>query len=217
MSSVTTPEIAELHSILPVGSDVVLEWNAAFRVHGRVEAYAKESPARATVRIEPDEPNPSEGTSVSLRVAGEEARAWAGTVLGVDEGLVSLDLRPDPGNSRSFFRMSIRLTLRIFVGADERGVTTTQTIARVVELSGGGCRFVAAPDMVEPDSTYEARLQLEDDRTPLSICLKTLRKTPHADGVEFSATFLDLKEPDRQRILRRLFEEYRQLRRPESP
>ena len=66
MSSVITPESAELRNILPVGSEVVLEWNAAFRVRGRIEAYSSEAAARADVRSEPEEPNPGEGTTVTI-------------------------------------------------------------------------------------------------------------------------------------------------------
>lgn len=216
MNDATTPGTPDLRAALPLGCDAVLEWNATFRIHGRLEAHLGGEPPSVRVIVPERAVHPPLGAALQVRRDGDSSLSWSGRVTGLEGDAVIVELSPDRGNCRTYFRMPMHLALRILRPGEpggSRSAASLQLLARVDELSGGGCRFLTGPDSLEVGGTYPGRLQLESDRTPLEVRLHILRIQPGEEGDEVAAAFLDLREAERQRILRRLFEEYRRLRR----
>lgn len=86
-------------------------------------------------------------------------------------------------------------------------------LLQVEDLSAGGCRAHVPEEWPPVGSRLPGYLYLGDERGPLEVdLLVTRRDDDDTDHPVAAFTFLNLRERNRQRILRRLFREYRRER-----
>lgn len=79
-------------------------------------------------------------------------------------------------------------------------------------LSGGGCLCGDPGNELESGRLYRVHLCLPDGRPPLPVEAQVVRRTRIAGQAAAGLQFVGLQERDRERIVRTLFDQYRQSR-----
>ncbi len=193
---------------------VFVEWAGTFRVQAIIEtASAGEDGSRLGLHFSPQDPDkptitpPAVGQGVRVRMDGGTT-SWTGVVVDVGEANLTLEVHGEDTAQRAFFRMPVRLRI-VFRHHDSQ----LQVMGNVVELSGGGCCVSVPPGSIGKGEVRKGYLQLDDQKDSLLVRLEALRVRRDGDHDTVACRFIEIKEPDRQRILRRLFDEYRRIRR----
>jgi c-di-GMP-binding flagellar brake protein YcgR len=126
---------------------------------------------------------------------------------------------------REYFRMAVRLSMLVPTvqsrSVPAQGVPYLPPLGdgsdfrllQIEDLSAGGCRARVPVDWPPVGSRLPGYLYLDDERGPLEVELLVVRREDEDTDEPVEAfSFLRLRERNRQRILRRLFREYRRER-----
>lgn len=129
------------------------------------------------------------------------------------------------GQRREFFRMAVRLSMLVptvqTAKVPARGVPYLPPLGdgsdfrllQIEDLGAGGCRARVPVDWPPVGSRLPGYLYLDDDRGPLEVDLLVVRREDEdTDDPCAAFAFIRLRDRHRQRILRRLFREYRRQR-----
>lgn len=196
---------------------VFVEWAGTFRIQALVEAVdAGADDLRLRLHFSPPGPDlpttmpPAIGQGVRVR-KDRGTTSWTGVVVDVSDESLTFEVHGEDTAQRAFFRMPVQLRI-VFRHHDSQ----LQVLGKVVELSGGGCCISVPSGSLEKGEVRRGYLQLDDGNDgedPLLVGLEALRVRLDGDRDTVACRFVEMKEPNRQRILRRLFDEYRRIRR----